>query len=444
MAHAVSGSAAPTPYPRDLRRVIVASLIGTTIEWYDFFLYGTAAALVFNKLFFPKADALTGAMLAFSTYALGFVARPVGGLVFGHFGDRIGRKRLLMLSLLLMGVSSSLIGLLPTYAQVGVAAPLLLTALRLVQGFAVGGEWGGAVLMAGEFGDASRRGTWAGWPQVGVPAGNLLAAGVLAIMAAVQDNRDFLAWGWRVPFLLSAVLVGFGWWVRSRVAESPVFEAAVARAGKPEASPALAALKARPGGIAIGAGLRLGENVSYYIVTAVSITYATTVAHVSRGAALNALLVGAAAEVVAMPLFSALSDRIGRRWIYAIGAAGMGVWMFGFFKLLDQGATVPVMAAIVVGLILHGAMYGPQAAFISELFPTRFRYSGASIAYQLTSVFAGSLAPIIALWLLELTHATLAISVYVALCCAVSVFAALRARETRGDTYAQIDARSPT
>ena len=435
------GTTAP-PSRRDLRRVIVASLIGATIEWYDFFLYGTAAALVFNKLFFPRADPITGAMLAFTTYALGFIARPVGGLVFGHFGDRIGRKRLLMLSLVMMGVSSSLIGLLPTYAQVGAAAPLLLTLLRLVQGFAVGGEWGGAVLMAGEFGDARHRGTWAGWPQVGVPAGNLLAAGVLAIMAAAQSNRDFLAWGWRVPFLLSAVLVAFGWWVRSRVAESPVFEAAAARAGEPESAPALAALRARPGGIAIGAGLRLGENVSYYIITAVSITYATTVAHISRGAALDALLVGAAAEVVAMPLFSALSDRIGRRWIYAIGAGGMGLWAFAFFKLLDTGATLPVMAAIVVGLVLHGAMYGPQAAFISELFPTRFRYSGASIAYQLTSVFAGSLAPIIALWLLGLTHSTLAISIYVAVACAVSVFAALRARETSGDTYAEIDARS--
>src|SRR5579859_7535117 len=443
MADARARPSAATPSRRDLRRVIVASLIGTTIEWYDFFLYGTAAALVFNKLFFPTADPLTGAMLAFATYAVGFVARPFGGLVFGHFGDRIGRKRLLMFSLVLMGVSSSLIGLLPTYAQIGAAAPVLLTALRLVQGFAVGGEWGGAVLMAGEFGDAKRRGTWAGWPQVGVPAGNLLAAAVLAIMAAAQSNHDFLAWGWRVPFLLSAALVAFGWWVRSRVAESPVFEAAVARTGEPESAPALAALRARPGGIAIGAGLRLGENVSYYIVTAVSITYATTVAHISRAAALDALLVGAGAEVVAMPLFSALSDRIGRRWIYAIGAAGMGIWAFAFFRLLDEGATLPVMVAIIVGLILHGAMYGPQAAFISELFPTRYRYSGVSIAYQLTSVFSGSLAPIIALWLLGVTHSTLAISIYVALSCAVSVFAALRARETSGDTYAQIDARSP-
>lgn len=425
-----------------MRRVIVASLIGTTIEWYDFFLYGTAAALVFNRLFFPKSDPLTGAMLAFATYALGFVARPIGGLVFGHFGDRIGRKRLLMLSLVLMGVSSTLIGCLPTYAQVGAAAPLLLTALRLVQGFAVGGEWGGAVLMAGEFGDARRRGTWAGWPQVGVPAGNLLAAGVLAVMASVQSNHDFLAWGWRVPFLLSAILVAIGWWVRSTLDESPVFEAAVVKAAQKESAPILQAIRDRPGGVAIGAGLKFGENVSYYIITAVSITYATEVAHISRAAALNALLTGAAVECVAMPLFSALSDRIGRRWIYAIGAGGMGIWAFAFFKLLDTGATIPVMAAIVVGLVLHGAMYGPQAAFISELFPTRYRYSGVSIAYQLTSVFAGSLAPIIALWLLHRTGSTTPISIYVATACAISVFAALKARETKGHSYAQIDARS--
>jgi len=437
---AASETPATPPSAGALRRVIVASLIGTTIEWYDFFLYGAAAALVFNKLFFPNADPITGAMLAFGTYALGFVARPVGGLVFGHFGDRVGRKRLLMVSLVLMGVSSTLIGVLPTYAQVGAAAPLLLTALRLAQGFAVGGEWGGAVLMAGEFGDARRRGSWAGWPQVGVPAGNLLAAGVLAVMAQTQNNHDFLAWGWRVPFLLSAVLVAIGWWVRSRLAESPVFEAAVAKAARIESAPALQAIRERPGGIAIGAGLKFGENVSYYIITAVSITYATQVAHVSRAAVLSAVLAGSAVECVAMPLFSALSDRIGRRWVYAIGAGGMALWAFAFFRLLDQGGTLPVMAAIVVGLVLHAAMYGPQAAFISELFPTRFRYSGASIAYQLTSVFAGSLAPIIALSLLHRFGSTVPISIYVGAACAVSVFAALKARETAGHSYAMIDA----
>jgi MFS family permease len=427
-----------------LRQVIVASLIGTTIEWYDFFLYGTAAALVFGRLFFPRSDPLTGVLQAFLTYSLGFVARPIGGLVFGHFGDRIGRKRLLMASLVLMGASSMAMGLLPTYAQIGVAAPVLLAALRFVQGFAVGGEWGGAVLMAGEFGDAKRRGTWAGWPQVGVPAGNLLAAGVMAVMAATLSEADFLGWGWRLAFLLSGVLVAVGWWVRSTLSESPLFAAAEARAAALgaavalEPAPALQALKYRPGGIAIGAGLKFGENISYYILTTFSIAYLADL-HFKRQIGLNAVLIGSFVEMLTLPLFSALSDRIGRRTVYAFGAAGMAVWAFVFFGLLHSGGAVMVVGAMVVGLILHGAMYGPQAAFISELFPTRYRYSGASISYQVTSIFAGSLAPVIAVALLQRTHATTAISIYVAAACAVSVLAALMARETKGLSFAEID-----
>jgi metabolite-proton symporter len=423
-----------------LRQVIVASLIGTTIEWYDFFLYGTAAALVFGKLFFPSSDPLTGVLQAFLTYSLGFVARPIGGIVFGHFGDRIGRKRLLMASLVLMGVSSMAMGLLPTHQQIGAWAPLLLTTLRFVQGFAVGGEWGGAVLMAGEFGDARRRGAAAGWPQVGVPAGNLLASGVLAVMAAALSERDFLAWGWRVAFLLSGLLVAVGWWVRSTLSESPEFEAAEARAAQAqEPAPALQALKHRPGGVAVGAGLKFGENVSYYIITTFSIAYLATL-HAPRQAGLNAVLLGSFAEMLTLPLFSALSDRMGRRPVYAIGAGGMALWAFVFFGLLHATAPWSVSAAIVVALVLHGAMYGPQAAFISELFPTRYRYSGASIAYQVTSIFAGSLAPVIAVALLQHAHATLPISIYVAIACAISVAAALVGRETRGLTFAEIDA----
>jgi len=422
-----------------LRQVIVASLIGTTIEWYDFFLYGTAAALVFGKLFFPGSDPLTGVLQAFLTYSLGFVARPIGGLVFGHFGDRIGRKRLLMASLVLMGVSSAAMGLLPTYAQIGVAAPVLLAALRFVQGFAVGGEWGGAVLMAGEFGDAKRRGTWAGWPQVGVPAGNLLAAGVMAVMAATLSEADFLGWGWRVAFLLSGVLVAVGWWVRSTLSESPLFEAAEARvAAAHEPAPALQALKHRPGGIAIGAGLKFGENISYYILTTFSIAYLADL-HFKRQVGLNAVLIGSFVEMLTLPLFSALSDRIGRRTVYAFGAVGMAIWAFVFFGLLHSGNALIVIMAMVVGLFLHGAMYGPQAAFISELFPTRYRYSGVSIAYQVTSIFAGSLAPVIAVALLQRTHTTTSISIYVAGACAVTALTALVARETKGLSFAEID-----
>jgi metabolite-proton symporter len=425
--------------PSLLRKVVLASMIGTTIEWYDFFLYGTAAALVFNKLFFPQADPLTGTMLAFTTYALGFVARPLGGLVFGHLGDRIGRKQLLMMSLMLMGGSTFLIGLLPTFDQIGLFAPLVLVLLRLVQGFAVGGEWGGAVLMVCEYGDARRRGFWAGWPQAGVPAGNLLAAGVLAIMSAVQTDADFLAWGWRVPFLLSAVLILIGYWVRSTLAESPVFAKEVAERGV-EAAPVLEAIRRRPGGIAIGMGLRIGENITYYIITAFSITYITEVVHLSRTVALNALLAGAAVEVLLIPVFAWLSDKIGRRPVYFVGAAGMAIFGFAFFRMLDTGATPTVLAAVIIGLVLHGAMYAPQAAFIAELFPTRFRYSGASLAYQATSIFAGSLAPIIALALFKATRSATPIAIYMLIAGGISAFAALRARETKGMTFAQIDA----
>ena len=421
-----------------LRRVVMASLIGTTIEWYDFFLYGSAAALVFNKLFFPEFDPLVGTMLAFATYALGFVARPVGGIVFGHFGDRIGRKRLLMLSLVLMGVATILIGLLPTYAQIGVWAPIALIVLRLVQGFAVGGEWGGAVLMAAEHGDAARRGFWASWPQAGVPAGNLLAAAVLAIMAAVQSEAEFLDWGWRVPFVLSALLVVIGWYIRNRVSESPMFEAEIEAAEAPAKVPAIDVLRERPKALVLGAGLRVGENISYYILTVFSLTYLVDVSHESRSVALNALLVGAAVQFFAIPALALLSDRIGRRPVYALGAFGLAVWSFIMFGLLGSGDNASIVLALVVGLVLHGAMYGPQAAFITELFPTRIRYSGVSIAYQLTSIVAGSLAPIIALWLYREYGSATPVAIYVAVACVISGVSALLARETRGLELAAI------
>ena len=423
-----------------LRRVVAASMIGTTIEWYDFFLYGSAAALVFNKLFFPKADPLVGAMLAFATYALGFVARPVGGMVFGHFGDRIGRKKLLMASLVIMGGSTVLIGLLPTYGQVGLLAPVLLIVLRLAQGFAVGGEWGGAVLLVAEHGDAKRRGFWTSWPQSGVAAGSVLASGVLALMTALQSEAEFLAWGWRIPFLLSAILIAIGWWVRSTIEESPVFKEVEVHALVHRA-PILAALKDRPGGVALGIALRVAENLSYYVITAFSITYVTEVVGISRRLALNALLIGAMVQFCCIPLFGALSDRVGRRPVYALGAAGMGIWAFAFFRMLATGATPLVILAIVVGLVLHAAMYGPQAAFLAELFPTRIRYSGISIAAQLSSVFAGALAPIIAIALLRQTGSATAVAIYVACGCAISLVATLLARETKGESFAELDAR---
>jgi metabolite-proton symporter len=417
--------------PGHLRRVVLASLIGTTIEWYDFFLYGSAAALIFNKLFFPQYDPLTGTLLSFATYALGFVARPIGGVVFGHFGDRIGRKRLLMLSLVLMGLATALIGLLPTYAKIGVWAPIALVFLRLVQGFAVGGEWGGAVLLAAEHGDARRRGFWASWPQAGVPAGNLLAAGILAILAGAQSEADFLAWGWRIPFLLSLVLVAIGWWIRTSVAESRAFEAEL-EAKAPPKVPAMEVLRERPKALLTGAGLRVGENVSYYIITTFSITWMTEVAKLSKAQALDAILIGGGVHFFAIPALGRLSDAIGRRAVYAVGGFGMALFGFVFFNMLGSGDLATATAAIILALLLHGAMYGPQAAFIAELFPTRIRYSGASIAYQLTSIVAGSLAPIIALALYKQSHSSVPVSIYVGACCVVSGITALLARETKG------------
>src|SRR5205814_4364102 len=296
------------------RRVMIASAIGTTVEWYDFLLYGTAAALVFGKVFFPKSDPLTGTMFAFATYGVGFMARPIGGIIFGHFGDRIGRKRLLIISLLLMGIATFLIGLLPTFNQVGVLAPTLLVILRLVQGFGLGGQWGGAILMSAEFGEARHRDLWTGFTQAGGGLGNFLATGVLAVMAATLSQADFLAWGWRIPFLLSFVLIGIGLWARMSLVESPVFQEAVESAADgAHAAPVLEVMRRMPGRVVLGGALKFGENISFYLMTAFAITYVTEMLHLSRTVALNGVLAGALAATVSMPLWALLSDRIGRR-----------------------------------------------------------------------------------------------------------------------------------
>ena len=427
-----------------IKKVVGASLIGTTVEWYDFFLYGSAAALVFNKLFFPTADPLTGTLLAFTTYAIGFLARPLGGLVFGHYGDRLGRKKLLVLSLLLMGGATMLMGVLPTYAAVGVAAPLLLTFLRLVQGFALGGEWGGAVLIVSEHGDPKRRGFWASWPQAGVPCGNLLATAVLAVLAAVQSDEDFLAWGWRVPFLLSGVLVVIGLWIRLTVSESPIFlaaqeKAAKERGGAEEKAPALELLKHNWREVLIAMGARFAENVSYYVITAFILVYVVTGLGLSKSVGLNAVLIASAVHLVTIPVWGHLSDRFGRRSIYLVGAVGMAGWIFAFFALLDTKDPVLITLATTVGLVLHGAMYGPQAAFFSELFGTRVRYSGASVGYQLASIAAGALAPLIATALLQAYGSSFPIAVYVVITCVITVVAIFFAKETRGRDLVTLD-----
>ncbi|WP_405809928.1 MHS family MFS transporter [Streptomyces sp. NBC_00210] len=443
----MAAPATSPPAPSSLKRIVAASLIGTTIEWYDFFLYGSAAALVFNKLFFPGSDPLVGTLLSFLTYAVGFAARPLGALVFGHYGDRLGRKKLLVLSLLLMGGATFAIGLLPTHATVGSAAPVLLTVLRLVQGFALGGEWGGAVLLVSEHGDARRRGFWASWPQTGAPAGQLLATGVLSVLTALLSDAAFTSWGWRIPFLLSGVLVVVGLWIRLSVDESPVFKAALAQAEARKAAvgrqaekmPLVAVMRHHWRDVLVAMGARMAENISYYVITAFILVYATTAVQMSKQTALNAVLIASAVHFAVIPAWGALSDRIGRRPVYLIGAIGVGAWMFPFFALIDTGSFGSLLLAVTVGLVLHGAMYAPQAAFFSEMFATRMRYSGASIGAQFSSVAAGAPAPLIATALLADYDSSTPIALYVIAAALLTVVAIGCARETRHRDLAAVE-----
>jgi metabolite-proton symporter len=418
-------------------RVVAASMAGTTVEWYDFFLYGVAAATVFPAVFFSAADPTTGTLSSLATFAIGFVARPVGGLVFGHYGDRIGRKKLLVLSLLLMGASTFAIGLLPGYATIGVLAPILLVLLRLVQGFALGGEWGGAVLIVSEHGDPARRGFWASWPQAGVPVGQLLANALLFALSGLQSKEDFASWGWRIPFLLSAVLVLIGLWVRLAVEESPVFRQAQeqaarrAAAGERESAPILEVFRRYPREVVTAMGARFAENVSYYIFTIVITTYATKRLGLTSTTVLGAVLIGAAVHLVTIPIWGALSDRVGRRPLYLLGAAGVGLWAFAFIALVDTRSFPLIVVAVVGGLLFHGAMYGPQAAFLSELFGTKVRYSGVSVGYQLASIFAGGLAPLIAVALYTRFDSGYAVAWYVAASAVLTIVAVGTYGETR-------------
>ena len=424
------------PPASSVRRIIVASLIGTSLEWYDFFIYGTAAALVFNKIFFPGFEPLVGTLLAFATYAVGFVARPLGGVVFGHYGDKLGRKNVLIFTLLLMGVSTFLIGVLPAYATIGVAAPILLVALRFLQGLGLGGEWGGAVLMTLESGDPKRRGLNASWPQVGVPIGLLLANGVLSLMGAVTSDSAFQAWGWRVPFLLSGVLVLVGLWIRLTIAESPLFRELETGDTKARA-PIVDVLRTYPKRVLLAIGARVGVDVAFYSFVLFITTYVVTYLKLPDSYALNAVLIAAACQVVLIPWFGVLSDRFGRRPVYLFGAIGAAVWVFVFFALLDTGSFVLIVLATVVALVLHAAMYGPQASFIAEMFPTRVRYTGASMGYQLAGILGGAVAPIVSVALLDKYDTSLVVSLYVVAMLVITAACVAAAPETsRVDLHA--------
>jgi MFS transporter, MHS family, shikimate and dehydroshikimate transport protein len=426
---ASTNSTVAAPAHNSVRLVAFASFIGTTIEWYDFFLYGTFAALVFNQLFFPTFDPVAGTLASFATYSIGFVARPVGGIVIGHFGDKVGRKSMLVLTLVVMGVATFLIGLLPTYEAIGWWAPLLLVLLRMAQGFGVGGEWGGAVLMAVEHAPAGKRGFYGSWPQVGVPAGLILANAVFLLVSSQLSDDQFLAWGWRVPFLISILLVVVGMVIRVRILETPAFEKAREETGQVR-QPLIEVLKRHPKEVLLAMGARFAENGAFYIYSAFVLVYGTQHVKMDRSVVLNAILLGSALELVAIPFFGALSDRLGRRPVYLFGAIVTGLFAFPFFWLLDTGMPSYVALALTIAFVLsHAAMYGPQGAFLSELFGTRVRYSGASLGTQLASVFAGGLAPLIATWLLS-DYGTSAVALYVIGMAVVTVISVLAASET--------------
>jgi MFS family permease len=420
----MSSAAANGPAVRTQRiRALAASTVGTTIEWYDFFLYGTAAALVFPKVFFPESSAYAGILLSFATQFVGFAARPIGAMIFGHYGDRIGRKTTLIWTLLLMGIATFLMGLMPSYAAIGAAAPILLVILRIAQGIGVGGEWGGSVLMSMEWGKQRWRGFMASWPQVGVPVGLLLSTGMVKLMSGVAGS-GFDTWGWRVPFLLSIVLVGIGLYVRLRVQESPSF-GELKRQNAIVRLPVWQVIKEQPREIACSAFVRMSEQAPFYLFVTFVLAYGTDHLGMSKDSLLNDTLVAAAIGLFSVPFFGYLSDLIGRRLMYGIGIVCVGLFAFPYFGLLNTKVAGLVLLAIVLSLVFHDMQYGPQAALIAESFGPDVRYSGAGLGYQLASVIAGGPAPLIAAAILGATGSSTWISWYLVGCAVIAMVALL-------------------
>lgn len=413
-------------------RLATASIVGTTLEYFDFAVYNMLAALVFNKLFFPSFDPLSGTLLAFSTFAVGYLSRPVGGVIFGHLGDRYGRRFVLVATLLLMGVTTGLMGLLPTYTTAGIASPILLVLLRFIQGAALGGEWAGAVLLSVEHGDPRRRGRNASWAQMGPSLGTLLATGTIALITWLLSPDEFIAWGWRVPFFASVVLVAFGLWIRVGVDETPLFRQIEQQQSKARA-PISEVVREHWRSLLVGGGVRIGPDVLYSLAVTFSLSYLTTVLGLSRTLALTALSLGGVVNAFSIPWFGGLSDRLGRRVVYGGGAVLGLIWMFAFFPLLETRQPALIVLAIVVALTVHAMMYGPQAAFIAEQFPTRVRYAGASLAYTLAGIIGGGIAPMVSTALLQSFGTTIAVSSYAALAllftCVVLLIVRERARD---------------
>ena len=418
-----AGPLTDAEHSAQLRKAVIASTIGTAIEWYDFFLYGTAAGLIFGKLYFPNQDPLSATLLAFGTYFIGFAARPVGAAIFGHYGDRIGRKATLIATLLFMGIATFLVAFVPTYETIGIWGAIILTILRALQGIGVGGEWGGSVLLAMEWSRTQgQRGLVASWPQFGVPCGLLLANMAVLVFSAWSGDQ-FLVWGWRIPFALSIVLVGVGLWIRLGILETPVFQKLLDD-DKIEKAPIFEVIKKQPKEIILSALLRLSEQAPFYIFTAFIFSYAVGTLHMPRNFILTAVSVAALVSFVTIPLSGHISDLIGRRKMYLIGVVSVGLFGFLYFGMVDTAIPSAVFIAIVLSLIPHDMQYGPQAALIAESFTPRLRYSGASLGYQLASIIAGGPAPIIATALFATYHSGYAIAVFIAGCAVVSAVAA--------------------